>query len=195
MRATVRLVDHPQGQQVPETGAVDSTQEAEVLLPRDMLDPLWTREHLERLARAYWQYLHRISLGLLRTVYAPDGPTVVLGARSLAVLRFGRVADRAWLAGREGGSGQWVPADLSRARPSGHATRTCPARGIRRRSQLLSLAARERALRAVGHPPVQRDPAANPRGRHTRVPAIAGPARAAVASGPAGDFASPLGRE
>jgi len=104
MRATVRLVDHPQGQQVPETGAVDSTQEAEVLLPRDMLDPLWTREHLERLARAYWQYLHRISLGLLRTVYAPDGPTVVLGARSLAVLRFGAPRYRT---GASGGSVEW----------------------------------------------------------------------------------------
>ena len=89
MRATVRLVDLPKGRHVPQTGAVDSIQEAEVLLPREALEPLWTRENLERLAAAYWRYLHRISLGLLRTIYEPDARTVVLGVRPLAVLRFG----------------------------------------------------------------------------------------------------------
>ena len=89
---------------MPETGAVDSTQEAEVLLPQDALEPPWTRGHLERLARAYWQYLRRISLGLLRIVYAPEGPTVVLGARPLAVLRFGTPRYRT---GASGGSVEW----------------------------------------------------------------------------------------
>jgi hypothetical protein len=40
------------------------------------------------LARAYWRYLHRISLGLLRVVYAADSRTVVLLFRPFALLRF-----------------------------------------------------------------------------------------------------------
>ncbi len=73
---------------MPEGGSVDSVQEAEVLLPEPMLERLWTREYLERLARAYWRYLHRISFGLLRVVYEPDARSVVLVARPFALLRF-----------------------------------------------------------------------------------------------------------
>ncbi len=104
MRATVRLVDQPKGRHVPPTGAVDSVQQAEVLLPQAALERLWTREHLERLAAAYWRYLHRISLGLLRTIYEPDARTVVLGVRPLAVLRFGAPRYRT---GASGGSVEW----------------------------------------------------------------------------------------
>jgi hypothetical protein len=104
MRATVRLVDQPEGRHVPQTGAVDSVQEAEVLLPQAALERLWTREHLEHLAAAYWRYLHRISLGLVRTIYEPDARTVVLGVRPLAVLRF---AAPRYRTGDSGGSVEW----------------------------------------------------------------------------------------
>src|SRR5947208_8168742 len=104
MRATVRLVDQPEGRHVPQTGAADSIQEAEVLLPQAALERLWTREHLELLAAAYWRYLHRISLGLLRTIYEPDARTVVLGVRPLAVLRFGGPGYRT---GASCGSVEW----------------------------------------------------------------------------------------
>lgn len=89
---------------MPQTGAVDSVQEAEVLLPQASLEPLWTREQLERLARSYWRYLRRVSLGLLRVVYEPDARTVVVLVRPLAVLRFG--APR-YEAGTSGGSVEW----------------------------------------------------------------------------------------
>jgi hypothetical protein len=104
MRATVRLVDQPEGRHVPQTGAVDSVQAAEVLLAQAALERLWTREHLERLAAAYWRYLHRISLGLVRTIYEPDARTVVLGVRPLAVLRF---AAPRYRTGDSGGSVEW----------------------------------------------------------------------------------------
>ena len=39
---------------------------------------LWHPENLERLARAYWRYLGKISLGLIRVVYESDARTVVL---------------------------------------------------------------------------------------------------------------------
>jgi hypothetical protein len=88
-RVLVRLVERPEGEHVPETGAVGSEQEAEVLVPEVALERLWSHESLERLARAYWEYLHRISLGLLRVIYERDARTVVLLARPLVVLRFG----------------------------------------------------------------------------------------------------------
>lgn len=65
-----------------------SLQEAEVTLPATVVRSLWHPEYLERLARAYWRYLSRISLHLLRVVYAPESRTVVVLFRPLALLRF-----------------------------------------------------------------------------------------------------------
>jgi hypothetical protein len=85
---SVRLVEEARRVAVPESGAVDSDQRAEVEFPDELLEALWRRENLERLARAYWRYLYRISLGLIRVRYEPDSRTVVLLVRSLALLRF-----------------------------------------------------------------------------------------------------------
>jgi hypothetical protein len=63
-------------------------QVAEVTLPRRELERIWTPEYLERLARTYWRYLTRISLGLLRVLYTPTSREVVLLARPLVLLRF-----------------------------------------------------------------------------------------------------------
>jgi len=87
-QVVVRLSDPPASQHAPESGAVESVQEAAVLLPEATLARLWSRESLERLARAYWRYLHRVSFGLLRVVYETDARTVVLLVRPLALLRF-----------------------------------------------------------------------------------------------------------
>jgi hypothetical protein len=84
----VRLLPDPASGAAPRIGGVVSVQEAEVTLPRAVVRELWRPEHLERLARAYWSYLRRISLGMLRIVYAPDSRTVVLLSRPLALLRF-----------------------------------------------------------------------------------------------------------
>jgi hypothetical protein len=73
---------------IPPEGALDSTQEAVVTLPEPELERLWRPEHLERLARSYWRYLSRISLGMIRVVYGPDSRTVVLISRHLPLLRF-----------------------------------------------------------------------------------------------------------
>src|SRR4051812_44397127 len=47
------------------TGAVRSVQSAEVVLPTDRIDSLWTPLYLERLARTYWRVLSRAPLRLL----------------------------------------------------------------------------------------------------------------------------------
>lgn len=86
--AKIRIVEEPRGRHVPHTGAVSSTQRAEIELPGEALAELWRAENLERLARAYWRYLNRISLGLLRVVYEPAARVVVLLFRPIALLRF-----------------------------------------------------------------------------------------------------------
>jgi hypothetical protein len=67
---------------------VRSRQEAEVTLPSAVVRSLWRPEYLERLARAYWLYLTRISLHLLRVVYTADSRSVVVLFRPLVLLRF-----------------------------------------------------------------------------------------------------------
>ena len=47
-------------------GAVRSIQAANVDLPDAELERLWNPMHLERLARTYWKYLSRVTLGLIR---------------------------------------------------------------------------------------------------------------------------------
>jgi hypothetical protein len=68
-------------------GAVRSIQAANVDMPQAELDCLWTPEHLERLARTYWKYLSRVTLGLIRVVYTADERSVVLLRRPFVLLR------------------------------------------------------------------------------------------------------------
>jgi hypothetical protein len=71
-----------------ERGAVRSIQAAEVSLPEAELEAIWNPMHLERLARTYWKYLSRVTLGLIRVAYTPTERAVVLIARPFVLLRF-----------------------------------------------------------------------------------------------------------
>ena len=86
--ASVSLIRAEEAERVPATGAVASVQEAEVTLPASLLDQVWKPENLERLAGAYWRYLSRVTLGLVRVVYGPDYRNIVLLSRRLPLLRF-----------------------------------------------------------------------------------------------------------
>lgn len=86
-RARVSLRQEPQAASAPD-GAVTSGQEADVALPREELERLWTPESLERLAATYWRFLERVSLGLLRVLYTPQAREVVLVRRPFVLLRF-----------------------------------------------------------------------------------------------------------
>ena len=83
----VRLVETPQGIEHPD-GSVTTKQIADVTLPRAELDRIWKPEYLERLARAYWVFLSRFTLGLIRVVYTSRGREVVLLGRPLRLLTF-----------------------------------------------------------------------------------------------------------
>jgi hypothetical protein len=71
-----------------ERGAVRSIQAADLTMPEAELDAIWTLMHLERIARTYWKYLSRVTLGLVRVAYTPTERYVVLVARPLVLLRF-----------------------------------------------------------------------------------------------------------
>ena len=57
-------------------GAVRSVQEADLILPTEALDAIWAPRHLERLARTYWRWLSRATLGLVRVDYEGHGRQV-----------------------------------------------------------------------------------------------------------------------
>jgi hypothetical protein len=86
-RARVTIVPVEQPQSAAEEG-IGSRQVAEVTLPRSELERIWSPEYLERLARTYWHFLTRVSLGVLRVLYTPESREVVLLRRPFVLLRF-----------------------------------------------------------------------------------------------------------
>lgn len=72
----------------PETGAVRSVQKADLLIDANALREIWTPAHLERLARTYWRFLGRVTLGLVRVRYDDDARSVILLAPQLKLLSF-----------------------------------------------------------------------------------------------------------
>lgn len=73
---------------IARDGTVRSVQTAVVSLPADRLEDMWNPENLENLARTYWHFLSRVTLGLIRVVYSEDERFVVLLGRPLTLLRF-----------------------------------------------------------------------------------------------------------
>ncbi len=87
--AKARIVNLRDRTSVDErTGAVSSVQAADLLLSEATLGELWSPEHLERLARTYWRFLTRVTLGLIRVRYTDSRRFVVLLARPLKLLTF-----------------------------------------------------------------------------------------------------------
>jgi len=70
------------------SGAVRSAQAADLVIDEAALEEIWTPMHLERLARTYWRFLTRVTLGLVRVVYSERERSVVLLARPLKLLTF-----------------------------------------------------------------------------------------------------------
>lgn len=73
---------------VSARGGLTTVQCAEITLPQTELEGLWSPEYLERLARTYWLWIGRISLGLLRVLYTATAREVVLRRRPFVLLRF-----------------------------------------------------------------------------------------------------------
>jgi hypothetical protein len=72
----------------PGTGAVRSTQAADLKLPAERLEEIWTPSHLERLARTYWRFLTRCTLGIIRVKYSTTKRFVCVLFRPFVILSF-----------------------------------------------------------------------------------------------------------
>lgn len=70
------------------TGAMRSVQAADLSLPEAALRELWSPMYLERLARTYWRFLTRVTLGLIRVRYSQTERSVVLLGLRLRLLTF-----------------------------------------------------------------------------------------------------------
>jgi hypothetical protein len=86
--ANAVIADPEEHTTMDREGAVRSIQAANVDMPQAELDRLWSPRNLENLARTYWKYLSRISLGLIRVAYSDTERAVVLIARPFVLLRF-----------------------------------------------------------------------------------------------------------
>lgn len=69
-------------------GAVRSVQAADLIMPSERAEALWSPRQLENLARTYWRFLTRVTLGLIRVKYDDDGRYVCLLFRPLVLLSF-----------------------------------------------------------------------------------------------------------
>jgi hypothetical protein len=82
------IADPEQHTTMDSNGAVRSIQAADLTMPKGELLEIWDPMHLERLARTYWKYLSRVTLGLIRVEYTASERAVVLLHRPLVLLRF-----------------------------------------------------------------------------------------------------------
>jgi hypothetical protein len=113
-------------------GAVRSTQAADLRLPNERIDAIWTPMHLERLARTYWRFLSRVTLGVIRVSYTPAERFVVLLMRPFVLLRFSAPEylmdaqrgvvrwriERGLLVTREGRGNGYLQIDIRRSDPA-----------------------------------------------------------------------------
>ena len=87
-RAPGRIAKLDDDTTIGAEGAVRSVQTGELTLPAAALETLWSPAQLERLARTYWRFLSRCTLGLIRVDYTEAQRTVVLLRQPFRLLRF-----------------------------------------------------------------------------------------------------------
>lgn len=86
-KARVSVVKHPETESDAD-GSVTSRNIADIVIPQAELERIWNSEYLERLARTYWRFLTRVSLGLIQIDYGQDSREVVLVTKPFVLLRF-----------------------------------------------------------------------------------------------------------
>jgi hypothetical protein len=82
------IISPPKSTVVARDGAVRSVQLAELTLAEEDWRRMWNATNLENLARTYWRFLSRVTLGLIRVVYTENERSVVFLGRPLTLLRF-----------------------------------------------------------------------------------------------------------
>lgn len=102
--AQAAIVSPPRSTVIAKDGAVRSAQMAELTLAEWDFERLWNATNLENLARTYWRFLSRVTLGLIRVVYGENERSVVLLGRPITLLRFDAPE---YVLDREYGSVRW----------------------------------------------------------------------------------------
>ena len=87
-RATAVIVSPPKSTVIAKDGAVRSVQLAQLTLAEADWRRMWNAANLENLARTYWRFLSRVTLGLIRVVYGENERSVVFLTRPFTLLRF-----------------------------------------------------------------------------------------------------------
>jgi hypothetical protein len=149
---------------IAHDGAVRSAQSAELTLDPEDLDRIWTPANLENLARTYWRFLTRVTLGLIKVKYGADTRSIILLFRPLTLLRFDAPE---YTMEAEHGEVRWLIRDGLLVARNG---RGCG---------YLSLDVQRMAVDRgrLQHPGVRDDPIGHPCPGHQQLPALAGEAR------------------
>ncbi len=82
------IVSPRQSTVIAKDRGIRSVQTAELTVATSDLERLWHAENLENLARTYWRFLSRVTLGLARVIYGINERRVVALIRPLTLLRF-----------------------------------------------------------------------------------------------------------
>ena len=86
--ARVTIVSPEEHTTMGQDRAVRSVQSADLTMDEHQLESIWSPRDLERLARTYWRFLTRATLGLVRVKYSEEDRQVVLLTRPFALLTF-----------------------------------------------------------------------------------------------------------
>ena len=151
----------------------------------DALDEIWSPAHLERLARTYWRFLSRVTLGLMHVSYSEHERSIVLLVRPLKLLTFDapeyemdplrglvrwRIARGLLVARRGRDGGGYLQIEVRRTPPLVPAARAQRAR-LRVEVEVANFYP---SIAFAPQPPaLRRDAVAHPRDRHARLPALA----------------------
>lgn len=86
--AQATIVSPKEHTSMASDGGVRSVQAADLTMDAEQLDAIWSPRDLERLARTYWRFLTRATLGLVRVKYSEHDRQVVLLTRPFALITF-----------------------------------------------------------------------------------------------------------
>ncbi|MBA2262575.1 MAG: hypothetical protein H0W03_07895, partial [Solirubrobacterales bacterium] len=86
--ARATIVSPDEHTTMSEGGAVRTVQAADLTMAEHQLESIWSPRDLERLARTYWRFMTRATLGLVRVKYSEEDRQVVLLTRPFALLTF-----------------------------------------------------------------------------------------------------------
>ncbi len=88
MSVEIDLMPDPVRHGLAKTGPIGCVQTALITVDDAVFEQIWTPSTLELLARSYWRFIRRRSLGLIRMSYAPGSRSVNLVSRRIPLLRF-----------------------------------------------------------------------------------------------------------